>query len=95
MKMITAIAPFVVEGALALLLCIMNGFGVAFITSAKGPGSPIGNLYYFTWLSFLCSFMLVASCYDDYSSVGTPDETTDEDKANGDVEVETIEDGGI
>jgi hypothetical protein len=95
MKMITAIAPFVVEGCLALLLCIMNGFGVAFITSANGPGSPIGNLYYFTWLSFLCSFMLVANCYDDYSNVGTPAETTDEEKANGDVEVETIEDGGI
>jgi hypothetical protein len=47
MKMMTSIAPFVVEGVLALFLCILNGFGVAFITSAEGPGSPIGNLYYF------------------------------------------------
>lgn len=54
MKMMTAIAPFVVEGVLALFLCILNGFGVAFLTSAAGPGSPIGNLYYFvsSYLSF-------------------------------------------
>jgi hypothetical protein len=90
MKMVTAVAPFVVEGMLAIFLCVMNGFGVAFITSAKGPGSPIGNLYYFTWLSFLCSFMLIASCYEDYRNVGVPDET-EEDKDNGDVPVEPID----
>jgi hypothetical protein len=93
MKMLTAVAPFVVEGALSFFLCIMNGFGVAFITSAKGPGSPIGNLYYFTWLSFLCTLMLVASCYDDYANVGIPEESNEEEnEANGEVPVETIED---
>jgi hypothetical protein len=94
MKMITSIAPFVVEGILALCLCIMNAFGVAFITSAKGPGSPIGNLYYFTWLSFLCNFMLVASVYEDYRNLGVA-EKKDEDEGDGDVEVETMEDGNI
>jgi hypothetical protein len=86
MKMITSIAPFVVEGALAFILCIMNGFGVAFLTSAQGPGSPIGNLYYFTWLSFLCNFMLVASVYEDYQNIGG----SPEKKEDG-VDVETIE----
>jgi len=93
MKMVTAMAPFLVEGALALFLCILNAFGVAFITSAKGPGSPIGNLYYFTWISFLCSFMLLASCYDDYSNGGVPEASTGEDTENQDVPIETIESG--
>lgn len=93
MKMVTAVAPFVIEGALALVLCIMNGLGVAFLTSAKGPGSPIGNLYYFSWLSFLCSVLLIANCYEDYTSIGGAKEETEEEQPNGDVPVETIEDG--
>jgi len=89
MKMMTSIAPFVVEGILAIFLCIMNGFGVAFLTSAKGPGSPIGNLYYFTWLSFLCNFMLVASVFEDYRNIGVADKQEGED----DVQVDSVEDG--
>jgi hypothetical protein len=101
MKMMTTIAPVLVEAGISVFLAIMNGFGVAFITSAKGPGSPIGNLYYFIWLSFMCSFMLVASCYDEYSkpaSTGT-DENGDVDdlemKENGDIAVESIEDANL
>lgn len=95
MKMLTSVAPMVVEGALALFLCVMNGFGVAFLTSAEGPGSPIGNLYYFSWLSWLCSFMLIASVYEDIYGVASPDnEEIDEDKidqvVNGDIPMETI-----
>lgn len=128
MKMLTAVAPFVVEGVLAVFLCILNGFGVAFITSAQGPGSPIGNLYYFvsgshlcgacegvtgylcaaflhvfpgfafslqSWISWLCSFMLVASVYDDYQNggtVGNDTENGEEHKSNGDIPMETIDD---
>ena len=88
MKMITTIAPFVVEGVIAFFLCIMNGFGVALLTSAQGPGSPIGNLYYFTWLSFLCNFMLVASVYEDYRNIGVAD--TKEDAG---IEVQDMENG--
>ena len=100
MKMLTTIAPFVVEGVLALFLCIMNAFGVAFLTSAKGPGSPIGNLYYFSWLSWLCSFMLLASVYEDYTGGGTAavdEENKAETEMNGagDVPVESIEDGNL
>lgn len=100
MKMLTSIAPFVVEGVLALFLCIMNGFGVAFLTSAQGPGSPIGNLYYFSWLSWCCSFMLLASVYDDYCNGGAAvadEENKDEITANGtgatgDVPIESLDD---
>jgi hypothetical protein len=98
MKMLTTIAPFVVEGVLALFLCIMNGFGVAFITSAQGPGSPIGNLYYFSWLSWFCSFMLLASVYDDYSNGGAAavdEENKNESNGAGDVPIESLEDGNL
>jgi hypothetical protein len=95
MKMATSTAPFILEAALALFLCIMNGFGVAFITSAKGPGSPIGNLYYFTWLSFLVSFMLTASCYEDYTKPNNGEENEDQEgKENGDIQIESIENEG-
>lgn len=43
MKMATSVAPFIMECAVSILMAILNGFGVAFITSAKGPGSPIGK----------------------------------------------------
>jgi hypothetical protein len=93
MKMLTTVAPFVVEGSLALFLCIMNGFGVAFLTSAQGPGSPIGNLYYFSWLSWFTSFMLLASVFDDYKNGGSV-ANQEESKTDGsDVPVDTIEDG--
>ena len=96
LKMATSMAPFLLEAGFSLLLAIFNGFGVAFITSAAGPGSPIGNLYYFTWLSFLCSLMLCASCYEDYNNAGaegTGNASGDIEagKANGDIPVENLE----
>jgi cytochrome bd-type quinol oxidase subunit 2 len=97
MKMVTSVAPFVVEGCLTIVLCIMNGFGVTFLTSAKGPGSPIGNLYYFTWLSFITTIMLVANCYEDYANIGVPDESEDDTNKEepDDLPVETIEGDGV
>lgn len=44
LKLLTSSNPIAVEGIFALVLAILNGFGVAFVTSAKGPGSAIGNL---------------------------------------------------
>jgi len=31
-------------------------------------GAALGNLYYFTWASFLESFLLLTSCFEDYSA---------------------------
>jgi hypothetical protein len=92
MKMLTSVAPIVVEGFLALFLCVLNGFGVAFLTSAEGPGSPIGNLYYFSWLSWLCSFMLIASVYEDYQGGSSSDnQENDQNKTDSDdIPIETI-----
>ena len=71
MKMVTAISPLLVEAVLSFLLCILNAVGVAYLTSPAGPGSPIGNLYYFSWLSWICSFLLLASVYEDYQGLSS------------------------
>lgn len=68
LKLATTKAPFLAEVAVAAISLIMYGFGVAFITSQRGPGAPLGNLYYFTWLSFLVSFLISASCFEDYTT---------------------------
>jgi hypothetical protein len=88
-KMVTKVAPYVIEVSLALLLLILNTFGVAFITSADGPGSPIGNLYYFSWLSFLCIMYIVSKCYEEYRSA--PERTVDE-PSDGDPDSQGIPD---
>jgi len=58
--------PFMMECGLSLLIFILNAFGVAFLTSDKGPGAPLGNLYYFSWLSFALIFLIISGCYEDY-----------------------------
>lgn len=67
-KIATSKAPFLVEAVFSLISFILYIFGVGAITSSYGPGAPLGNLYYFTWLSFFISFMLTASCYEDYQA---------------------------
>jgi hypothetical protein len=61
-------APFVVEAGLGIAMMIMYVFGVIYLTEQQGPGAPLGNLYYFTWLSFLVSCMISASCFEDYQA---------------------------
>lgn len=61
-------APFILEVIFSALMCVSYAFGVAFITSEEGPGSPLGNLYYFSWISFLLTFFLGSSCYEEYQT---------------------------
>jgi len=68
MKVATTKAPFLVEVGLSFILVVMYCVGVAVITSSDGPGAPLGNLYYFTWLAFLSSFMMIASCFEDFNA---------------------------
>mmetsp|Transcript_26670 Transcript_26670/g.37586 ORF Transcript_26670/g.37586 Transcript_26670/m.37586 type:complete len:326 (+) Transcript_26670:202-1179(+) len=90
MKIATTTAPFMAECIMALLSTILYAFGVAFVTSAKGPGSPLGNLYYFTWISFLSGFLLSASCVEDWGAIGSPGQ--EEEEGEGDIQVETLND---
>ncbi|KAI2501741.1 hypothetical protein MHU86_12747 [Fragilaria crotonensis] len=66
MKIATSSASFMAEAVVAATLTVLNGFAVGFITSPAGPGSALGNLYYFSWISLIVSAMLVASCFETY-----------------------------
>lgn len=95
LKMFSSAAPFMVEFAIAIMLTVMNAFGVAYITSAKGPGSAIGNLYYFSWISFLSAAFLAADCFNQFTggapvtaSTANGNGPSEEDK---DIEVETFD----
>jgi len=80
LKIATSRAPFLVEILIGFILVVLCGFGVAFITSQKGPGAELGNLYYFTWASFLTAFMLLASCVEDYNAAASTSTQTHEDQ---------------
>jgi len=76
LKIATSKAPFLIESVISFVLVVSYAFAVAFITSQEGPGAPLGNLYYFTWLSFLCAFMLLASCFEDYNAAASMSDPT-------------------
>jgi len=71
MKVATSKAPFLAEVGLSLILILLYCIGVALITSEEGPGATLGNLYYFSWLGFMSSLWLIASCYEDFISAKT------------------------
>lgn len=66
------VTPFLVEFGSSIFVTIINAFGVGFTTSADGPGSEIGNLYYFSWGIFLLSAMLMAECYNEFTHPPQP-----------------------
>lgn len=79
-----------IEALFAFLLMVCGGFEVAFVTSHQGPGAPLGNLYYFSWIAFLSTFMLFASCLEDYNAakaMNTGNEPTDSE-----IQVEDLDD---
>jgi len=51
-----------IEAILSILITISWAFGVAYITGANGPGTMIGNLYYFTWISFFSTLVIFLDC---------------------------------
>ena len=87
MKMCTVSSLAFLEIFIAGFAAVLNGFGVAFITSNKGPGAAIGNLYYFSWASFLLAALLLAECFGQ----ARPSAANDDTKEEGDIEVEDLE----
>jgi hypothetical protein len=79
---ISGSTPFVVEIGSSAFMTIITAFAVASTTSASGPGSQIGNLYYFSWASFLLSAILVADCFNEYKT-GTATNSNDDGTTNG------------
>jgi hypothetical protein len=76
MKGSAGFAPLVLEAGVCVVLFLANCFAIALVTSEFGPGAKIGNLYYSQWGVLLVSFVLVASCHEDY--MASKDEQIDE-----------------
>lgn len=85
-KLLLPAVPFSLEFRVSLVTALVNAFGVAYITSNAGPGSYIGNLYYFTWMSFLLSVYLLIECFHEMRAA--PADQTEGSDANGDGQKE-------
>jgi hypothetical protein len=66
LKISMGAAPFLMEVGMVVLLLFLYIFEIAYVTDIQGPGSPLGNLYYFSWISFLLTFMVGKACHEDY-----------------------------
>jgi hypothetical protein len=66
LKISLGAAPFLVEVGMNLLLFILYIVEIAIVTDSGGPGAPLGNLYYFSWISFLLTFGVGKACHEDY-----------------------------
>mmetsp|Transcript_28934 Transcript_28934/g.61122 ORF Transcript_28934/g.61122 Transcript_28934/m.61122 type:complete len:374 (+) Transcript_28934:72-1193(+) len=59
---------FAAECITSLVLLCFYCFAVAYLTSEKGPGAPLGNLFYSTWISFILIFLVATSCFEEYQA---------------------------
>jgi len=59
---------FIIEGILSVVLFCIFGFAVAYLTSEKGPGAPLGNLYYSSWVAFALTFFVATSCFEEFQA---------------------------
>jgi hypothetical protein len=97
MKMFMGTGLFLVEFGISAFLAVLNAFAVAYITSNSGPGAPIGNLYYFSWISFLLAGFLTTDCFGEFKGLNG-DMTDSSERSNGsknqgnDIAVEDIDD---
>lgn len=66
MKLYLGAAPFLGEVGLIVLLCILYVIEVIFVTDGAGPGAPIGNLYYCSWISLLFCIKILLICHETY-----------------------------
>ncbi len=65
-KISAGAAPFLMEVGMIIVLFLLYVFEIAYVTDIQGPGSPLGNLYYFSWISFFLTFMVGKACHEDY-----------------------------
>lgn len=100
-KLITRKNYLIAESFFSVCLLATTAVGVSLLTGELGPGAALGNLYYFSWASFGVSFILSASCYEDYQNFKAGLYTRDNDDddvqlavvdTTGDVQVEDLDD---
>jgi len=82
----TCLKSVIIDGLLSLCFLVAWVFGVAFITfgGAKAPGAVVGNLYFFTWGSFVLAIFVTGSSIgrmlDRFRGKGGEEEAEAEDK---------------
>mmetsp|Transcript_6910 Transcript_6910/g.10082 ORF Transcript_6910/g.10082 Transcript_6910/m.10082 type:complete len:473 (+) Transcript_6910:112-1530(+) len=64
MKLATGMAPWCVEMVISIILFILNSFALGLVTSEDGPGSKVGNIFYFCWICLVVSFLLLSVTYE-------------------------------
>lgn len=65
-------ASYLIEVGFAMWLFILYLLEVGFVTDNQGPGAPLGNLYYFSWISFLLTVAIGNACHEDYLEAQHP-----------------------
>lgn len=65
-------APYLMEVGIVFWLFLLYIFEVGFITDNEGPGAPLGNLYYFSWISFLLTIAIGNACHEDLVEAQQP-----------------------
>lgn len=66
MKITLGAAPFLFEVGMGGMMFLFYVIEIIYVTDIQGPGSPLGNLYYFSWISFMLTFMVGKACYEDF-----------------------------
>eukprot|EP00554_Chaetoceros_debilis_P011910 CAMPEP_0194127766 /NCGR_PEP_ID=MMETSP0150-20130528/60694_1 /TAXON_ID=122233 /ORGANISM="Chaetoceros debilis, Strain MM31A-1" /LENGTH=350 /DNA_ID=CAMNT_0038821711 /DNA_START=236 /DNA_END=1288 /DNA_ORIENTATION=+ len=70
-KLYLGAVPFLGEVGIIVLVCIFYVFEVIFVTDGAGPGAPIGNLYYCSWISLLLCIKIMLVCHETYTETLT------------------------
>lgn len=68
----------ILEIGASVLCCVFYFFGVVFLTTAKGPASTLGNMYFSVWGGCFCSFTLLVGAIFPKSENGQENENTRE-----------------
>merc|ERR1719232_1661888 len=73
-----------IEVLLSFMIAVCWGIAVWAITSTLGPGASIGNLYYFTWISFFASLLIFLNCVAHFKPAKSKSKASGSGKATGD-----------
>ncbi|GFH56102.1 hypothetical protein CTEN210_12578 [Chaetoceros tenuissimus] len=57
--------PLHLEAMLSCVISFVLAINAIFCTAVEGPASRVGDLYYSSWIAFVCSMKLVLSCIKD------------------------------
>merc|ERR1711862_512856 len=67
-----------IEVVFSFMITVSWAFAVSYITGVHGPGTNIGNLYYFTWISFFSALIILFNCLSHMK----PEEQSEEGNNN-------------